>query len=399
MKVLQVNVVYKKGSTGKIAYELHRGLLAAGMDSVVCYGRGEPICEPEVYKTCPEWYAKLNNAWSRVTGLMYGGCFFSTRSLLSVIKKEQPDVVHLHCINGYFVNIYRLVEWLKRSGIPTVLTLHAEFMHTANCGHAFECEQWVNGCQKCADCKRVTHSLLLDNTGLSYRKMKDAFDGFDKLTVVSVSPWLRARAERSAILRGKKQEVIFNGLDTDIFYRRSERPIRLDTKGRKVVLHVTASFDDPMKGGHFIVEAAKRLPEVLFVVVGSSGNEKGLSDNILNVGNVSDQSELARYYSVADVTVLTSKRETFSMVAAESLSCGTAVVGFEAGGPEQISIPEYSEYCDYGDVEKLCKMIIEWTNKNLDRCDISTQARTTYDRGKMCDQYLSLYKKMISGGE
>ena len=29
MKVLQVNCVYKKGSTGKITYDLHKGLLDA----------------------------------------------------------------------------------------------------------------------------------------------------------------------------------------------------------------------------------------------------------------------------------------------------------------------------------------------------------------------------------
>ena len=100
MKVLQVNCVYKKGSTGKITYDLHKGLLDAGINSVVCYGRGALVKEPRVYKTCPEWYSKLNNAWSRVTGIMYGGCFFSTDKLISIIKKEKPDIVHLQCING-----------------------------------------------------------------------------------------------------------------------------------------------------------------------------------------------------------------------------------------------------------------------------------------------------------
>ena len=41
---------------------------------------------------------------------------------------------------------------------------------------------------------------------------------------------------------------------------------------------------------------------------------------------------LAEYYSLVDVTVITSFHETFSMVVAESLSCGTPIVGFKAGG-------------------------------------------------------------------
>lgn len=105
MKVLQVNCVYRTGSTGKITYDLHKNLLDVGIESVVCYGRGSRVKEPGVYKICPEWYSKLNNAWSRVTGIMYGGCFFSTNRLIQIIRKEQPDIVHLQCINGYFVDI------------------------------------------------------------------------------------------------------------------------------------------------------------------------------------------------------------------------------------------------------------------------------------------------------
>ena len=100
MKVLQVNNVYKKGSTGKITYDIHSELLKQGIESVVCYGRGEKINEPHVYKTCGEVYSKINHLLSEFTGVMYGGCFFSTNKLIKIIKKENPDVVHLQCING-----------------------------------------------------------------------------------------------------------------------------------------------------------------------------------------------------------------------------------------------------------------------------------------------------------
>ena len=38
------------------------------------------------------------------------------------------------------------------------------------------------------------------------------------------------------------------------------------------------------------------------------------------------------------------------MVTAESLCCGTPVVGFKAGAPEQIAIKEFSEFVEYGDL-------------------------------------------------
>ena len=145
MKVLQVNCVYDNGSTGKLVAVIHRGLMERGIQSVVCYGRGSKTSEFGVYKICSEFYSKFNNLLSRLSGIRYGGCFFSTNKLISIIKREEPDIVHLHCINGYFVNIYRLISWLKKNHYKTVLTLHAEFMHTGGCTHARECELWRSG--------------------------------------------------------------------------------------------------------------------------------------------------------------------------------------------------------------------------------------------------------------
>ena len=52
MKVLQVNCVYNNGSTGKIVFDIHNELKQHGFESVVCYGRGRKVTEPNVYKTC-----------------------------------------------------------------------------------------------------------------------------------------------------------------------------------------------------------------------------------------------------------------------------------------------------------------------------------------------------------
>lgn len=292
MKVLQVNCVYKKGSTGKITYDLHKGLLDAGIESIVCYGRGELVKEPGVYKTCPEWYSKLNNALSRITGIMYGGCFYSTNRLISVMKKEKPDVVHLQCINGYFVNIYRLVTWLKKNNIKTVLTLHAEFMYTANCGHALDCDRWKTGCGSCPRLRSETKSLLLDRTARSWQKMKKAFDGFDEnLIVTSVSPWLMERAKQSPILRGKKHCVVYNGLDTNVFhpYETDDLRKKHNCVGKKVVFHATPAFSaDPnhFKGGYYVLELARRMPEVQFIIAGNCVEEIKPPENVILLGRV-----------------------------------------------------------------------------------------------------------------
>jgi hypothetical protein len=128
VKILQVNNVYGEKSTGKITQELHHGLLDRGQDSIVVFGRGKNTNDPGVIRLCPDWYGKLNSLVSRITGLPYGGCVWSTWRLQRIIRREKPDVVHLQCINGNFVNIYRLIAWLKKKKIKTVVGLHAEFM-------------------------------------------------------------------------------------------------------------------------------------------------------------------------------------------------------------------------------------------------------------------------------
>lgn len=400
MKILQVNCVYKKGSTGKITFDLHKGLLDEGIDSVVCYGRGSLIKEDYVYKICSEWYSRLNNALSRISGVMYGGCYLSTNKVISIIKKEKPDVVHLQCINGYFVNIYRLVDWLKVNHIRTVLTLHAEFMYTGGCGYAIECKQWCNpkGCGQSIKCPRwrsETGSMFFDGTSKMWKKMKDAFEGFDEnLLITSVSPWLMNRAKSSLILGNKRHKVVYNGLDTSVFH-----PYIRTKNDTPTVFHASPAFiDDPthIKGGYYILELAKRMPNVNFVIAGNHTINGEVPNNVTLLGSVMNQARLAKLYSDADLTVIASKRETFSMICAESLCCGTPIVGFKAGAPEQISLSEYSEFVEYGDIDGLESVVKKWLDKPKS-CEIAKNAAIVYDKKVMVQRYIDLYIKLKEG--
>lgn len=402
MKILQVNCVYRKGSTGKIVYDIHTELQRQEIDSVVCYGRGEKCVEPNVYKVCPEWYSKLNNLWSRVTGLMYGGLYCSTRKLIKIIEREKPDVVHLHCINGYFVNIYKIVTYLKRQQIKTILSLHAEFIHTANCGYAFECERWKTGCGHCLRFKQETKSLFIDGTHRSWIMMKKALEGFERnIIVTSVSAWLMDRAKQSPILSGLEHCVVLNGLNTDIFkYTKLEEEYVENREGYNgLIFHATpflSSNPNHIKGGYYVIELAKSMPEYHFMIAGNYDENIEVPSNVTLLGRLANQELLAKYYSMSDVTVLTSKKETFSMVTAESLCCGTPVVGFKAGAPETISIPEYSRWVDFGDVRSLKDAILEAVTLDVNKISLSNLAKSLYNRKVMVDNYINVYKNILN---
>ncbi len=393
MKILQVNNFYKEGSTGKIVYDIKQILDEKGVENLVCYGRGDDYNERFVIRLCSNFYAKCNKLLCSFFGLKFDWCFGSTSKLIAVIKREKPDVVHLHCINDNIVNIYRIINYLKKKNIRTVLTLHAEFMYTANCGYALECDKWMDGCGKCPRLRQETFSIFFDRTHSSWKKMKAAFAGFeDNLQIVSVSPWLQQRARRSPILSGHCHDTILNGIDTVNTFRIVESNFKekYGLVGKKVVLHVTASFTRPIKGGKYFVELAKRMPDTTFVLVGNDTDTE-LPSNIIDMGRISDQRELAKLYSMADLFVLTSEKETFGMTVAESLCCGTPVVGFMSGAPEQIALKAYSSFVPFADVARLEKEVRFWLTKKMNAEQISKEARQKYSKEKMAEAYLIKY--------
>lgn len=402
MKVLQINVVYKNGSTGKIVYDIHSSLLKYGIESIVCYGRGSKVNEPGIYKIGPECLMRIQSIRSRITGYIYSGCTISTNKIIKIIEKENPDIVHLHCLNGYIVNIYKILEYLKSRNIKTVLTLHAEFMHTAGCGYANECEQWKTGC--CSDGSECPGyntlrptSWIFNRCNKEWNMMKAAFSEFDNLTICPVSDWLKDRAIQSPFLKDKKFITVKNGLDTDIFKIRNYNHLREkhSLNNEKIILHVTPDFTSEIKGGKYVIELAKRFinNNVKFIIVGFNGDIYQLPSNVIPVKHTSNQSELAAYYSMADITLLTSKKETFSMVCAESLCCGTPVVGFKAGAPETIAIEAYSEFIEYGDIESLESAIRRWLHSDiLYKNNIAEVSKNIYCRENMFNKYMSIYK-------
>lgn len=388
MKIVQINCVYGRGSTGVLVQKLHKYLQKQGYCATVWYGRGETATESGVFRTAPEWYGKGNAALSRLAGIPYGGCLMATERLLRFLEQEKPDVVHLHCINGNFVNVYRLVSFLRAKKIRTVVTLHGEFLFTGNCAHGDGCEGWKSGCE---NCRRFSY-----DTARSYRKMEAAFRGFGKnLSVIAPSPWEERRAAVAPILREGYHSTIFNGVDTGIFcYTPREK-----RGNEKIIVHVTALFrDDPThgKGGWYVLELARRMKHqpVRFLVAGKCQIRGEIPGNVTFLGEIREEKQLASLYRSADLTVIASRRETFSMVCAESLCCGTPVVGFEAGGPECVFGGEYAHFVSYGAVDALLAEAETALKTSWDREAIAREAGQRYG----LDAMLRAYEQVYLGG-
>lgn len=106
MKVIQVNCMYKRGSTGKIVFDLHNELLSKGYHDLVYYGRGASSQSDNVRKFCYEIEAHIHHFFVKYCGILrYGGNFISTYRVIKAIEEQKPDIVHIHCINCYCITL------------------------------------------------------------------------------------------------------------------------------------------------------------------------------------------------------------------------------------------------------------------------------------------------------
>ena len=267
MKILLVNVTKDKGSTGRIVSSLFNEFKKQGHDVKLIYGRGPKTKHSDFFikKTC-ELESKFCHLLSLFTGDLYGLMLISTHRIKKAIKKINPDVINLHCINGYFVNIYRLLKWLAKKNYKTILTMHAEFMMTGGCGYTIECNHHINcECKNCKFIKEINGKYSLNRTHHFYKKMEKSILCFskDKLKISCVSPWLTKRFKESPIYKNYEIKTIINPVD-EIFFTNSDISPYL-TKNN--ILYVTPDISDYVKTGWLIRDIARRRPDLNFTIV------------------------------------------------------------------------------------------------------------------------------------
>lgn len=389
MKIIQINCVYNTGSTGKIVAGLHSQYINLGHDSFVLYGRGKKVSDANIIKVSSEIEAKIHGLLSRLFGVDFGYSPIATKKAIGIIKKVKPDVVHLHCLNGHFINVFRLLDFLKKNKIKTILTLHAEIMHTAGCEHAMECTKWTSMCYDCKMVSGLISRLFRDDAKVSFTKMRDAFSNFDRLTIVGCSEWVVQRAKLSPIF-GKSNcsfSYIHNDINYDVFHF---KPSNLrDALGiplkKKIVLTVTPNFLSPIKGSSYFLEIARRMPEYQFIVVGFNGNKEILPSNVLAIRRTENQNELANYYSLADCFISTSLRETLPTVCLEASACGCNVLAFDSGGASETIQEGHGDVVTPYDIDEYICKIKFWCSqqRNSFVCAIK--------KNNASESYLKLY--------
>lgn len=391
MRVLQINVLYPQGSTGKIAEGIHDLCKEQGIDCVTAY-RYEPSSSPppDSMTTCSSLDCHIHNRIFRWT--MLQGCFsfFHTLRFLHRVKAYKPDVVHLHNIHGSYLHHGLLFRYLKTHPVRVIWTLHDCWSWTGGCAYydAVGCEKWKTACAKCPQ-----KTGFFDGTKQMHKLKKKWFCGVENMTLVANSKWTAQQAEQSFMNRYPVR-VIYNGIDLSTF-----RPTPSDFRkkygleDRYIVLGV--AFDwGARKGLDVFVELAKRLPpSYQIVLVGTNEAVNGaLPDTILALPRTQTQQALAEIYTAADVFVNPTREEAFGLVNVEALACGTAGVTFRTGGSPECYDASCGAVVEKNDVEALereIRRIAEQKPYSAQACRAFAERFNQYDRYR---EYVDLYK-------
>ncbi len=395
MKVAYLNTVCG-GSTGRLAAGLGRAVVADGGESLLLYGRGGPADGLACLRVDKKAEVYFHAAAARLSDREGHYSRAATRRLLAALDAFAPDVIHLHNLHGYWLDRPMLFAYLAARAVPVIWTLHDCHALTGHCAYFDRprCSRWETGCHDCPEKKIYPASILCDRSADNYADKKRMSEALKNLTLVTPSPWLGDVAARS-LLNTHPVEVICNGVDTAVFKpTASDLRARYGLVGKKLLVAAAAPWG-PAKGLPDLIELAETLPaEYTVAALGLSEKQRrGLPARMLGLPRTENAAELAGWYTAADLTVLTSRSESFSMVAAESLCCGTPVVGFTAGGPESMAPADCSRFVPWGDDAALRDAVCDWASRETDRAAIAAAAQTRFALPVMTAAYQALYDR------
>jgi putative colanic acid biosynthesis glycosyltransferase len=396
VKVLQVNSVCGTGSTGRISTDIHNMLVEQGHESYIAYGR-------ETANNCNSAY-RIGNitdnyfhvALTRLYDKHGFGSNKATKGFISWIKELDPDVIHLHNIHGYYINIELLFNYLKKAEKPVVWTLHDCWSFTGHCSH-FDfagCDRWKTGCFNCPEKNSYPSSLLVDNSKWNYNMKKELFTGLNKMKIVTPSNWL-AGLVADSFLGVYPVKVINNGIDLDLFKpTRSNFRDRYQLRGKYIILGVASVWGD-RKGFQYFIELSKviKKDDVIVMVGLTEKQRRELPKNIIGITKTNSIKELAEIYSEADVFINPTLEDNFPTTNIEALACGTPVITFNTGGSvESLKLP-FGYVVDKGDIVQLTEKIN--VMKNIDKTKILEMSREhtvkLFNKKEKFKEYIDVY--------
>lgn len=403
-KVLLVNVSANSGSTGRIAEGIGQAAIAHGYESYFGYGRTGRLSLTHLIRIGTDWDVR----WHGLESLLWDNHGFgsrnATKQFIQEIERIQPDVINLHNIHGYYLNVEILFEYLAKIDIPVVWTLHDCWPFTGHCSYfdRYNCEKWKTVCHHCPNSKGYPKSLFLDRSKTNYARKKELFNKPKNITFVAVCQWM-ANNVKDSFLRGYPVATIYNGVDMDIFHPSDEQSLLL-AKNRmgvddhkKVVLGVASTWDKRKGLDDFVTMSVQLPSDYQIILVGLNDKQiANLPSNIIVIKRTENVRQLAELYSLADVFVNPTYVDNFPTTNIEALACGTPVVTYRTGGSPEAIDEKIGMVVNQGEMNLLLHAV-EYVAKNKPSYTKACRERAVrlFNKQDRFEDYVNLFNSLI----
>lgn len=392
-------------STGRSAQELHDWLVKNGHECVSFYGNHRSnYSENEAHFMGNSLEHKIHAISGRLYAEVGIGSWKSTNNLLVFINEYKPDIVHIRNLHGNYVHIPRLLEFLAKKNIATIVQLDDCYYFTGGCMHytSNKCHKWQNDCHNCKYLKRGKQFIFYNRAKFNLKRKTRLFSNIPRLGVIGVSKWIANEARLSTVLKETTIiDYIYNWIDLDVFKPKGaviHNEIRKELNvlpTQKMIIGVASGWGRQKGLEDFFALRKKLSDDYIIVLVGKMPANTILPEGIINIKATSSASRLADLYSAADIFVHLSREETFGKVTAEALACGTPAIVYNSTANPELVDDKTGKVIIPGEINEVVSAINQIDKeKLLDNC--TQRAKSLFDLETNCKQLLNLYNRTIA---
>ena len=234
MKIVHLTSGSMNSGASKGAYILHKKLLSKKINSYLINDAEVMLNQKKIIFVNQNFFLKIKYALVNIINKLPKIFYYKRKtnafdnSLLGIkftnynlIKKA--DILHLHWISKSFSDL----SYLKKFNKPIIWTLRDMWAFTGGCHYSLSCNKFKKKCGKCLSLNSNSKKdLSYWNQKIKIKNYKDT-----DINYIAISMWLKKEASKSLLLRNKKIETIYNGINGSNFC-----PIKnLDIKRKKAM--------------------------------------------------------------------------------------------------------------------------------------------------------------------
>ena len=408
MNVKVVHIVTQDcGGAGTAVLRLHHALIDNGVDSKVLTLHKSPTSDASIvqYETRlkPRYIAWIrsklrsvrfrlrisNERWERLAHetTQQNPCYYTLPiSTLHVEKHpliQQADIIHLHWIEN-FINYPSFFSSIQK---PLVWTFH-----DINCGMGgfhFQIEK-----DNLSDHYQKLEQYFLNIKYTAYAQCSD-------IACIALSTEMATYIQNIPPLEKKPVYKIPNIADTILFrpVNKSEAKTSLGLpQDKKILLFISDYPSHPSKGLHFLLNAVDQIQNSNIIICIVGGHvESSISEraDVVHLGYISNNDRLCEVYSAADMMVMPSLQEAFSLTTLEATACGLPIVAFPCGGVKDMICNVNGVVCNDFSVDSLIDAITIALSREYKSDSIRAITAQNYSTIRIAQQYIDVYHSLL----